>query len=104
MQRPLRGLEISFSVLNFKRELLFYSSNAMARPEVSVETVGTHEITAVIPATLMLPGRYLVNLALHRPNVEIYDFHEQVLGFEVISADGHYHGFPSGTLGHVHAE
>ena len=104
VERHLRGLEIAFSVLNFKRELLFYSSNAMARPEVSVETAGTHEITAVIPATLMLPGRYSVNLALHRPNVETYDFREQVLGFEVISADAQYQGFPRDALGQVHAD
>ena len=76
--RALPGLEIAFSVLTFKGERLFYSSNVMARPRISVEAAGTHNITAMIPPTL-LPGRYTVNLALHRPHVQTYDFRERVL-------------------------
>jgi lipopolysaccharide transport system ATP-binding protein len=102
LERDLRGVQISFSVLNAKGERLFYSSNAMARPGFSVESAGTHAVTAVIPPTLMLPGHYAINLGLHQPNVELYDLREHALAFEVIAGDGH--GYAGGAFGHVRAD
>ena len=100
----LAGLEVALAVLNFKGERLFYSSNADAVPWISVEAAGTYRVSATIPAHLLLPGRYHVNLALHRPNAMLFDLREQALSFEVIKTAADHHGFPSSSLGVVNVD
>src|SRR5438874_1302829 len=41
LQRSIPGLQVSFSVFNFKGEEVFYSTNSMAEPAISVESDGT---------------------------------------------------------------
>jgi lipopolysaccharide transport system ATP-binding protein len=104
VRRAIAGLQVSLSVLNFKGEKLFYSSNSMADPVVSVEGPGTHHIAALIPARLLLPGRYFINLALHTPKIHLYDLREQALCFRIIGNPDPHHGFSSEQLGHVSAD
>jgi lipopolysaccharide transport system ATP-binding protein len=101
--RAIAGLQVAFSVFNFKGEQIFYSSISMANPAISVEAPGTHDITALIPSRLLLPGRYFLNLALHTPNTALYDSREQALCFKIIGTADGYHGLPSEELGHVYA-
>jgi lipopolysaccharide transport system ATP-binding protein len=103
VQRAIAGLQVSFSVFNFKGEQIFYSTSSMASPAISVEQPGIHDISATIPSQLLLPGRYFINLALHVPNTHLYDRREQSLCFQIIGLPGGYHGFPSEELGHVYA-
>ena len=98
------GLQLSFSVLNFKRERIFYSSVSMANPLLSIETPGEHNIAALIPSRLLLPGRYFVTLALHTPKTHLYDLREQALCFRITSPAHADDGFSSDELGHVYAD
>src|SRR5947209_6725624 len=84
VQRPIEGLQFSFSVFNFKGDRIFYSSASMARPAISVEAAGEHSISALIPARLLLPGRYSITLALHTPKTKMYDVRKQALGFRIL--------------------
>src|SRR6267142_675635 len=104
LQRSIPGLQVSFSVFNFKGEEVFYSTNSMAEPAISVESAGTHHVSAMIPARLLLPGRYFINLALHIPNVHLYDRRDQALGFQIVGMPGGYQGFPTEELGQVYAD
>jgi len=97
------GLEIAFAVFNFKGERIFYSSSVTGDDPASIEITGTHAIAATIPSRLLLPGRYYINIALHRPNVQMYDYREHVLSFEIIQT-GEYSGFPASALGFVHVD
>jgi len=76
----------------------------MAQPAISVESAGTHHVSAMIPARLLLPGRYFINLALHIPNVHLYDRRDQALGFQIVGMPGGYQGFPTEELGQVYAD
>jgi len=104
LQRSIPGLQVSFSVFNFKGEEIFYSTNSMAEPAISVESAGTHHLSAMIPSRLLLPGRYFINLALHIPNVHLYDRRDQALGFQIVGMPGGYQGFPSEELGQIYAD
>jgi lipopolysaccharide transport system ATP-binding protein len=100
----IKGLQCSISVLNFKREKIFYSSVSMANPPISVESPGDYNIAAMIPARFLLPGRYFLNFALHTPKTHLYDLREQALGFRInMPADAH-HGYASDEVGHVYAD
>jgi lipopolysaccharide transport system ATP-binding protein len=37
-----------------------------------------------IPAMFLMPGQYFVTIAAHTPMVEVHDFHQQILGFEIV--------------------
>ena len=77
----------------------------MARPAISVEAAGEYSIAALIPARLLLPGRYFITLALHTPKTKLYDLRKQALGFRIVAtiAD-RYDGFAGDELGHVYAD
>ena len=105
VRRQIEGLQLSFSVFNFKDERIFYSSVSMAKPAISVETAGEHNIAAVIPAHLLLPGRYSITLALHTPKTKLYDVRKQALGFRILATMlDRYDGFSGDDLGQVYAD
>jgi lipopolysaccharide transport system ATP-binding protein len=105
VQRRIKGLQLSFEVLNFKREQIFYSTLSMADPPILVEAQGEYNIAAAIPRRLLLPGRYFINLALHTPKTKLYDRRLQALGFTIVAtvADS-FDGFAGDELGHVYAD
>jgi hypothetical protein len=105
VRRHIEGLQFSFSVFNFKGDRIFYSSVSMAKPTISVEAAGQHHITALIPARLLLPGRYSITVALHTPKTKLYDVRKQSLGFRVLGTmTDRYDGFSGEDLGQVHAD
>ena len=106
VRRQITGLQLSFSVLNFKRERIFYSTVSMADPPISVEAAGEYTIAALIPPHFLLPGRYLINLSLHTPKTRLYDSREQALCFRINTdaIDSAHGGFASDELGHVYAD
>lgn len=105
VQRRIEGLQLSFAVLNFKREQIFYSTLSMADPPILVEAPGEYKITAAIPRRLLLPGRYSINLALHTPKTKLYDRRTQALSFTIVATmTDRFDGFASDELGHVYAD
>ena len=105
VQREIEGLQLSFSVFNFKGDRIFYSPVSMANPPISVEKPGAHHLAAVIPARLLLPGRYSITLALHTPKTKLYDIRRQALSFRIVAmAADRFDGFAGDELGQVHAD
>jgi lipopolysaccharide transport system ATP-binding protein len=103
LRRSIPGIEAELAVLNANGERLFHSSSMMGGPSVSLEAAGNHVLTATIPRSLLLPGRYFVNLALHRPNMEMYDLRDRVISFEVSTNGFDYFSFAPHTLGQFYA-
>jgi len=104
VRRQIEGLQLSFSVFNFKGDRIFYSTVSMAKPAISVEAAGEHNIAAVIPGRLLLPGRYSISLALHTPKTKLYDLRKRALSFRIVGTIGDSHdGFAGDELGHVYA-
>ena len=105
VRRHIEGLQFAFSVFNFKGDRIFYSSVSMAKPAISVEAAGRHHLTALIPARLLLPGRYSVTVALHTPKTKLYDVRKQALGFRILGTmTDRYDGFSGDDLGQVYAD
>ena len=104
VRRQIEGLQLSFSVLNFKGDQIFYASLSMAQPAISVEDAGNHNIGALIPGHLLLPGNYSISLALHTPKTKLYDLRRHALGFRVVATmEDRFDGFTGDDLGHVYA-
>ena len=105
VERQVEGLQFSFSVFNFKGDRIFYAPISMAQPALRVDHAGEYNIEALIPARLLLPGRYSVTLALHTPKTKMYDLRKQALSFRIVAtvAD-RYDGFAGEELGQIFAD
>src|SRR5205085_10751539 len=79
VEREVEGLQFSFSVFNFKGDRIFYSPVSMAKPAIAIDRAGEYKLEALIPARLLLPGRYSITLALHTPKTKLYDLRKQAL-------------------------
>jgi lipopolysaccharide transport system ATP-binding protein len=101
LQRRIQAIELGFTVTNNSGDQLFYSSNAYADPPALIEDAGNHCLTVQIPAKLLLPGSYSISVALHRPNLQMFDCHEHVLRFDVEETGSGRYDYPAHTLGHV---
>ena len=105
VRRQIEGLQLSFSVFNFKGDRIFYSSVSMAKPAISVEAAGEHQVAAIIPGRLLLPGRYSISLGLHTPKTKLYDLRKQALSFRIVATmTDRFDGFAGDDLGHVYAD
>jgi homopolymeric O-antigen transport system ATP-binding protein len=98
------GLHVSFAVFNERGDRIFYHSNSYADQSALVEEVGTHEVVAKIPGNFLIPGSYSINVALHRPNVQIFDLREHVLCFDVEDTGSGRYDFAGVDLGCVLAD
>jgi len=101
LERRIQAIEIGFAVSNHKADPIFYSSNAYADPPMLVEEAGNHCMTVQIPGKLLLPGSYSISVALHRPNLQMFDSREHALRFDVEETGSGRYDYPVHTLGHV---
>jgi len=105
VEREIEGLQFSFSVFNFKGNRIFYSPISMAKPAITVDRPGEYSVEALIPARLLLPGRYSITLALHTPKTRMYDLRRQALSFRIVATMGdRYDGFSGDELGQIFAD
>ena len=101
LERRIQAIEIGFAVSNHRADQLFYASNAYADPPMLVEDAGEHCVAVQIPGKLLLPGSYSISVALHRPNLQMYDHREHILRFDVEETGSGRYDYPAHTLGHV---
>jgi len=83
IRRPQNEIDIAFRVKNQFGLSVFVSSCA-DKKIVTEKSLGVHTLTANIPPHFLSPGKYYVTIAAHLPLQEVYDFHEDVLSFEVV--------------------
>lgn len=101
VKHRLRGLQVSISVHNFKGERIFYSSNAHDRTSSLIDEPGPHLVTAQVPGMFLPPGTYSLNVALHRPNIDLFDRRESILAFEVEETGSGRYEFSAEEMGYV---
>ncbi len=83
LKRAIPGLHVSVAVRNARGEKLFYTSNRYATPPAVVEEPGDYALCATIPAQILLPGTYSLNLGLALPNRQLFDFQADAITFEI---------------------
>ena len=104
LRRHIPGMDVSFAVSDNTGEQLFRSTSVMSDPPIIVEKGGNHLLTARIPQSVLLPGRYYVTVTLHRPNFEIFDRHERAITFEVTNKGFEYYSYSPRQIGRFHAD
>jgi lipopolysaccharide transport system ATP-binding protein len=81
---PLRNLEISIRILTDTGNPVFTSLATASLPELTSQSQsGLRQASVVVPGNLLMPGSYLINVALHEVVGEIFDAHESALRFTI---------------------
>ncbi len=100
--RPIAGLEVSFSLFDRYGSKIFYSGLSKSKNGSNLDHEPGHYVATVnIPERFLAPGIYTITAGLHRPNVEVFDRRDNVIGFSVVesgSEDYRYAGHNIGSI------
>jgi lipopolysaccharide transport system ATP-binding protein len=90
----IQDLELSFAVLDRHGRQVFVSSLKHRCTDSS--NAESYVATAKIPGRFLAPGTYYVSVALHRPNICMYDNVNDMLLFTIIGDNPEHYRFLSG--------
>jgi len=76
------GIEMGFRIETFDGVAVFSNGRFLPDPDSYGDLKAQSEVE--IPAMFLMPGQYFITVSAHTPFVEVYDHHEQVLGFEIV--------------------
>jgi lipopolysaccharide transport system ATP-binding protein len=97
----ISGLQAAISVFNSHGNHIFYHSSGYIDPPIEMEKAGNYDISVLLPGMFLTAGAYTVNVALHIPNVALFDRHQHILEFEVEDTGSKRYDFSSHSLGCV---
>lgn len=66
-----------------------------------IDKAGLHEFEASIPIKLLVPNKFKLTFGLHLPNVQIIDYLEKCLSFEIVETGSDYHIYGNNDYGCV---
>jgi lipopolysaccharide transport system ATP-binding protein len=81
---PLRNLEVAIRVLTNEGRPVFTSIISEALPEILDQTQqGVRRVTATVPGNFLMPGDYLITIALHESLGQVFDVHEGIFQISI---------------------
>lgn len=84
VREPLLGLAAAIRLKSQDNVCILVTSEKDSLPvEKSPRQVGVCHARCHFPGQLFKPGRYLLNVGLFREGAEVYDYHEDVVAFEI---------------------
>lgn len=89
MLRPMRGIEVSINIALADGQYLLSTSDIDTAINLdSVREPGRYTATCVLPPSFFRGGRYYIDCACSRPNVELLARLQQVVAIDVLDGDG----------------
>ncbi len=99
VKQRIPGLQAGIEVFNSRGYCIFYHSSGYVNPPIEIETAGDYDLSVRIPGNFLLPGSYTMSIALHIPNVALFDQHKHVLSFDVDDTGSNRYDYDSLDLG-----
>ena len=98
----INGTSIAFSVYSKSGTKLFYSSVKIDELLENIDDkTGAHTAEVTIPGYFLTPGSYFINASLQIENIQMFDFKEGTLHFEIIESGTSLHKFKGKDIGLV---
>ena len=101
VRQETQGADAAMRVYNSLAQLLFTTTLSTPPNILPSLLPGEHTFLIQIPKTFLAPDRYSLTVALHRPNVAMFDLREHLLSFQVEesgSAMWQYRGSSYGNI------
>ena len=105
LKRNIPGISLGFSVYSKHGMKIFYDSQTIKKltGEAGNRT-GYFTAEVAIPGKFLAPGSYYINAALHIENVQLLDFKENVISFNILESGSQLHKFNGKDMGVVIAD
>ena len=98
----INGTSIAFSIYSKSGTKLFYSSVKIDELLENIDDkTGAHTAEVTIPGYFLTPGSYFINASLQIENLQMFDFKEGTLHFEIIESGTSLHKFKGKDIGLV---
>ena len=100
VRRSMSDLETSLRISTALGQSLFTCNLSDSIETVELAT-GKHRLFVEIPKHFLAPGLYSLTVAIHKPNIEILDIHENILSFQIEESGSRmwqYHGMDYGSI------
>ncbi len=105
LKKNIPGLSLGFSIYSKNGMKILYDSQAVKKLSGDAENRSgyfTAEVT--IPGMFLAPGSYFINAALHIENVQLLDFKENVISFNIIESGSQLQKFSGKDMGVIIAD
>ncbi len=89
---------LSFRVLERNERIIFTSEIKLA---TEIDKAGTCQFEVKLPIQLLAPNKFKLTFGMHIPNVELIDFREECLSFEILETGSDFHIYGNADYGCV---
>ncbi|MBF2708224.1 ABC transporter ATP-binding protein [Flavobacterium soyangense] len=89
---------LSFRVLDRNERIIFTSEIKLAS---EIDKAGLHQFEAKLPKQFLVPSKLKLTFGMHIPNVELIDYREECLSFEILETGTDFHIYGSADYGCV---
>jgi lipopolysaccharide transport system ATP-binding protein len=101
VRRNSGDIDVGIQVRNSTQVLLFTSNLRQSANGHSPLEAGENVFFVCIPGHFLAPGNYSLTVGTHRPNVELLDFHEDILRFQVEETGSDLWQYKGANLGNI---
>jgi lipopolysaccharide transport system ATP-binding protein len=85
-----------------RNERIIFSSEIKLLEKIS--TFGMHQFEVKLPARFLVPNKFKLTFGMHIPNVELVDYQEECLSFEIVETGSDLHIYSNNDYGCVFAD
>ena len=89
---------LSFRVLDRNERIIFTSEIKLAS---EIDKAGLHQFEVKLPKQFLVPSKLKLTFGMHIPNVELIDYQEECLSFEILETGTDFHIYGSADYGCV---
>jgi lipopolysaccharide transport system ATP-binding protein len=85
VSRPIANIEIAVRILTSDGRAVLTTSQSDCSPEtLTGRSIGGYKSSIEIPGMFLMPGSYMLTIAVHEPWVQVLESHENIMSFNVI--------------------
>jgi len=92
---------VGFRVVDRNERVIFTSEIKLAS---EIDKAGLHEFLVKLPINFLVPNKFKLTFGLHKPNVELIDYREECLSFEIVETGSELHLYSGNDYGCVFAD
>lgn len=89
---------LGFRLVDRKERVIFTSEIKLSE---KISKAGIHEFEVNLPEQLLVPNQFNLTFGLHLPNIELIDYREECLSFEIIETGSDLHIYGKNDYGCV---
>lgn len=89
---------LGFRLIDRNERAIFTSEIKLA---TVIDKAGLHQFEVKLPEQLLVPNRFKLTFGLHLPNVELIDYQEECLSFEIVETGSDLHMYSGNDYGCV---